>query len=521
MAHIGQERRFEHVGLFGLLAGDHQLSLALFERALEAPRAQEKRRDEDQQQHQQYDTRHEQLDVMGIFREFGRYGILDHTPLGKGVFGNLQLFELARIEEVLAVRKMEMRPVYPARCVVLLDLRSDDRGCILVFGDIATHGHVADADLGYREDRDARIELHQVVERTLHEVLPVAAHTPGTEYRRGTVRQRRIGIMHRLVPFAAVHQHKVHVGIVLHLLAHECLERNTPVGVIRDEGDVLGLGEKRTDQLDIAADVVLVEHTAHIVQAVRHVHVIDRRGQPHAETVLRRREHDAIGADIAAEAHHILGDMPQRDERRPSLLPQQDDGAKPLVLIPGNHVLGLRHPDRCVVDALAFERFDIDITRYARGQDVAFELGDEARHAARIGIIRRNYQDALPLLRLLRPEQCRQQGATEKKHPKFYHGVSGHSFPCLSRKQRRNPRTEFIRPQRFGKTFVEAGLEHALAVGLERIGRKCDDGDIGRNLPHAPKRLIAVHDGHVDVHQHQVGAAVGKQGDGLFSVPCV
>lgn len=31
---------------FGLLAGDHQLSLALFERALETPRAQEKRRNE-------------------------------------------------------------------------------------------------------------------------------------------------------------------------------------------------------------------------------------------------------------------------------------------------------------------------------------------------------------------------------------------------------------------------------------------------------------------------------------------
>ena len=150
MAHIGQERRFEHVGLFGLLAGDHQLSLALFERALETPRAQEKRRNENQQQHQQYDTRHEQLDVMGIFREFGRYGML-----GQGVFGDFPLLELARIEEVLAVRKAEMRPVYLPRGVILLDLRCDDRGGVLVFGDIATHSHVADADLGYRKDRYA------------------------------------------------------------------------------------------------------------------------------------------------------------------------------------------------------------------------------------------------------------------------------------------------------------------------------------------------------------------------------
>ena len=75
--------------------------------------------------------------------------------------------------------------------------------------------------------------------------------------------------MHRIIPLAAVHQHKVHVGIVFHLLAYERLEGNTPVGVIRDEGDVLGFGKKRTNQLDIAADVILVEHTAHIVAAFR------------------------------------------------------------------------------------------------------------------------------------------------------------------------------------------------------------------------------------------------------------
>ncbi|MFQ7503291.1 MAG: hypothetical protein ACLRMJ_09625 [Alistipes finegoldii] len=175
------------------------------------------------------------------------------------------------------------------------------------------------------------------------------------------------------VAVAAVHQHKIQVGIILHLLTHERLQRDAAVGVVRDKREVLHLRIERADQLDVAADVVFVEQAAHIVQAVRHVHVIDRRGQPHAETVLRRREHDAVGTDIAAEAHYILGDMPQRDERCPCLLPQQDDGAKPLVLIPGNHVLGLRHPDGCVVDALAFERFDIDIARHARRHDLTLE----------------------------------------------------------------------------------------------------------------------------------------------------
>ena len=167
-----------------------------------------------------------------------------------------------------------------------------------------------------------------------------------------------------------------------------------------------------------------------LIFSVEEVNRLAREGMPF------RDAYKKVGLDIEAgkfshgkEVHHThegsIGNL-----RCPCLLPQQDDGAKPLVLIPGNHVLGLRHPDGCVVDALAFERFDIDIARDARSHDVAFELGDEARHAARIRIIRGNNQDTLPLLRRLSPKQCGQQGATQKKkYPIFFHWVPGHSFP--------------------------------------------------------------------------------------------
>ena len=187
-----------------------------------------------------------------------------------------------------------MRPVYLPRGVILLDLRCDDRGGVLVFGDIATHSHVADADLGYRKDRYARIELHQVVERTLHEVLPVAAHTPGSEYRRGTVRQRGIGLMHRIIPLAAVHQHEIQVGVVLPLRAHERLQRNAAVGIVGHQSDVLHLGIKRTDQ-------------------------VDRTGSPRLQRIGRRGQHDAVLAGEAAEAHHPFGNAAQRYDRLPSV----------------------------------------------------------------------------------------------------------------------------------------------------------------------------------------------------------
>jgi len=53
--------------------------------------------------------------------------------------------------------------------------------------------------------------------------------------------------VHRLVALAAVHENQVQVGVVLPLLAHEGLQRNAAVGVVRDEGDVLHLGIQRAD----------------------------------------------------------------------------------------------------------------------------------------------------------------------------------------------------------------------------------------------------------------------------------
>ena len=43
VAHVGQERRLEHVRLLGLLPGDDQLALALLKRELEPPHAQQRK----------------------------------------------------------------------------------------------------------------------------------------------------------------------------------------------------------------------------------------------------------------------------------------------------------------------------------------------------------------------------------------------------------------------------------------------------------------------------------------------
>ena len=431
MAHIGQKGRFEHIGLLGFLAGDHQLAFALFERALETPRTQEQERHEDQQQHQQYDSAHEQLDIVRIFREFGSHRILDNAALRQGVFGDLQLLELARVEDIFAVREVEVHTAQAAGLIVLLDLGGDDVGPVLVVGHEAAHSHVADARAGDREDRKTGVELHQIVERTLHEVFAVAAHAPRAQHHGRPGRKRRIGRMRSLVAVAAVHQHKIQVGIILHLLTHERLQRDAAVGVVRNKGDVLDFGIERTDQLDVAAHVVFVEQAAHIVQAVHHIHVVDRPGHPDIGAVGRRRKHDAVRTDKAAEAHHLLGNASQRDERRPRLLPQQHDGPQaPFGFITGYQVVGLRNPEGRVVDALAFERLDVNIARHARRHDLTLEFRDETRHAARVGIVGRNDQNALPSAGLLGPKQRGQQNAAtqEQQRPVFYRSITGHSF---------------------------------------------------------------------------------------------
>ena len=106
-------------------------------------------------------------------------------------------------------------------------------------------------------------------------------------------------------------------------------------------------------------------------------------------------------------------------------------------------------------------RLDIDVARDARSQDLLFEFGDETRHAARVGVIRRDDQDALALRCLLRMnEQGRQQHAEAQQHPtRFYHVVSVHKFIFTSR--RKDPFPEFT-PEGTVRKIIISGLYQPL-----------------------------------------------------------
>ena len=247
-------------------------------------------------------------------------------------------------------------------------------------------------------------------------------HVPSiTAERGGSVAKVRNAVS----PLAAVHQHEIQVGVVLPLLAYERLQRNAAVGIVGHQGDVLHLGIERTDQFDVAPDVVPVEHPAHPVQAVAHGLVVDRTGFPRLQRIGRRGQHDAVLAGEAAETQHPVGDAAQRHERSPRLLPQQHDGAQRAALVAGNQVVDLGNPLRRVGDALAFEGLDVDVARNARSDDALFEFGDETRHAARVGIVRRNDQNALAPRGLMRPDECRQQqdAAAEQQRPAWVYRV--------------------------------------------------------------------------------------------------
>lgn len=43
----------------------------------------------------------------------------------------------------------------------------------------------------------------------------------------------------------------------------------------------------------------------------------------------------------------------------------------------------------------------------------------------------------------------------------------------------------------------------------------------GSTLADKPQRVITIHDGHVDIHQYQIGVYFGEHIDGLPAVPCM
>ena len=75
---------------------------------------------------------------------------------------------------------------------------------------------------------------------------------------------------------------------------------------------------------------------------------------------------------------------------------------------------------------------------------------------------------------------------------------------------------------RLGDIRIHPGGEAALAVPCHRVGRQRNDGDMcaGETLPrpYRPRRLEAVHLGHLNVHQHDFETLRLECGDRLASV---
>lgn len=57
---------------------------------------------------------------------------------------------------------------------------------------------------------------------------------------------------------------------------------------------------------------------------------------------------------------------------------------------------------------------------------------------------------------------------------------------------------------RLGHVAVESAREYLLFVGCEGESRHGDDRHVGRLFADLGRGFVAVHHGHVDVHEHQV-----------------
>src|SRR5690606_31251067 len=84
----------------------------------------------------------------------------------------------------------------------------------------------------------------------------------------------------------------------------------------------------------------------------------------------------------------------------------------------------------------------------------------------------------------------------------FTVGAAGPAFDLLQQGSRADG---------FGKVVVHAGLQTALAIAVQRMGRHTDDGHVAAPAPllfdgaDRLRRLQPVHLGHRHIHQHEVG----------------
>ena len=72
-----------------------------------------------------------------------------------------------------------------------------------------------------------------------------------------------------------------------------------------------------------------------------------------------------------------------------------------------------------------------------------------------------------------------------------------------------------------GDVVVHAGVEAALAITLHRVGGHGDDDDVAIGRLAAADLfggLVAVHHGHLAIHENEVVAIGGDHVDGFFSV---
>ena len=241
MAHIGQKRTLEQVGLLGLLLGFDQFRLAVFQYIAQPLVLVVKEIDEHGNQRQQDQRSHAGIDHRTVLAQLG-LGIIHHdTPGRKFVLGDIELFEFIGIETVLPVGQFEM---YRTRLTVVItgNLPGDLACAAFVFGIVTADSHALQPCPGQRENRHRGILGDQVVHRAVHQVLAVIAYTPRPDQQSRMLRQARNPRNDGIAPLARIDLDQPQIVIAEHFAPHQRLERNAAVRVVRHESDITHIG---------------------------------------------------------------------------------------------------------------------------------------------------------------------------------------------------------------------------------------------------------------------------------------
>ena len=232
MAHVRQERRFQHVRFLGFLFGGDELPTPVLQADFQffVPVVEVIQEGDEQREHDENND--QEQEVRFVFLQSRLYGVYDDTTRRQFIFRDSELLEFLQVETIFVFRRIEMyRPGF--LFIEVGYLPGYFAGSVFVFGDVASDSPAADPRAADRKNGQVGLIGQERFQRIVHKILAVLTYPPGADQQHRFARQPFDGCIGLFLPVPPVDQGEGQVGMAAHFLLDQSLQRNTPVGIVR------------------------------------------------------------------------------------------------------------------------------------------------------------------------------------------------------------------------------------------------------------------------------------------------